>query len=204
MIASLRGRLAQVMPDSVVVDVGGVGYQVFVPAKPGRRPALGEEVTLYTHLHVKEDDLQLYGFVDGRQRQVFRLLIEVTGIGPKGALGILSAISGEQLIQAILSENTGLLTKLPGVGKKTAQRLVVELKDKLLKEQVVSADTGTEMALPGIDGAVGDALGALAALGYTPQETADWLARATQELGNTAQAADLIRYALKQIGASKN
>jgi len=132
MIASLRGTLLIVGGDYVIVETGGVGFQVFAP-----RPvihALGEpgsNALLYTYLHVREDALVLYGFASLEQRAFFETLIGVTGIGPRMALGLLSAASMEQLHLAIASENTVLLSQVPGIGKKTAARLVLELKGKI-------------------------------------------------------------------------
>jgi Holliday junction DNA helicase RuvA len=132
MIASLRGNLLATGSDYAIIDTGGVGYQVFVP-----RPVLeglghaGTPVQVYTYLHVREDALVLYGFASLEQRAFFETLIGVTGIGPRMALGLLSAAPLDQIQLAIASENTALLSQVPGIGKKTAARLVLELKGKL-------------------------------------------------------------------------
>jgi Holliday junction DNA helicase RuvA len=132
MIASLRGNLLATGSDYAIIDTGGVGYQVFVP-----RPVLeglghaGTTVQVYTYLHVREDALVLYGFASLEQRAFFETLIGVTGIGPRMALGLLSAAPIDQIQLAIASENTTLLSQVPGIGKKTAARLVLELKGKL-------------------------------------------------------------------------
>jgi Holliday junction DNA helicase RuvA len=132
MIASLRGNLLATGSDYAIIDTGGVGYQVFVP-----RPVLeglghaGTTVQVYTYLHVREDALVLYGFASLEQRAFFETLIGVTGIGPRMALGLLSAAPLDQIQIAIASENTALLSQVPGIGKKTAARLVLELKGKL-------------------------------------------------------------------------
>jgi holliday junction DNA helicase RuvA len=132
MIASLRGKLLVAGTDHAIVETSGVGYQVFMP-----RPVLeaiggvGSDVLLYTHLHVREDALVLYGFATWEQRAFFETLIGVTGVGPRMALGLLSAAPLDQLQIAIANENTALLAQVPGIGKKTAARLVLELKGKL-------------------------------------------------------------------------
>ena len=130
MIDYVRGRVVYLETDSVVVDVNGIGYRVFCP-NPYVFSKTEEEVTVYTHHHVREDAMQLFGFSSREEQKLFRRLIEVSGVGPKVALGMLSAGKPEALIMAIQQDNLSYLTKLPGIGKKTAQRLVLDLKDKL-------------------------------------------------------------------------
>ena len=131
MIASIRGILTVTSADSVVVDVQGVGYLVFMPTPVIHTLGpIGSEVLLYTHLHVREDALVLYGFESPEQRAFFETLINVSGVGPRMALGLLSAAPLDQLQHAIVSENMTLLSRVPGIGKKTAARLVLELKGK--------------------------------------------------------------------------
>src|SRR5450755_1477585 len=132
MIGQLRGKLAEKRPNSVLVDVGGVGYVVAVSLST--YAALGElhaEVTLLIHTHVREDALALYGFISAREKQLFEMLLSASGVGPSLALKILSGMSVEELVPAIRGNDLGRLTKIPGVGRKTAERMVVELKDKL-------------------------------------------------------------------------
>lgn len=132
MIASLRGKLLWSGPDYAIVDTGGVGYQVFAPRPVLQALSAGDdEVLLYTYLHVREDALVLYGFESMEQRAFFETLIGVSGVGPRMALGLLSAAPIDQLHIAIASENMALLSQVPGIGKKTAARLVLELKGKL-------------------------------------------------------------------------
>jgi len=132
MISILRGRIVSNTPTEIVVDVGGVGYQVSVSLSTSEALAKQRgEVTVLTHLHVREDALLLYGFATGAEREMFRMLISVSGIGPKLALGILSGIRVDELREAIATGNHPLLGSVPGVGKKTAERLVVELRGRI-------------------------------------------------------------------------
>jgi Holliday junction DNA helicase RuvA len=165
-IASLRGTLVHKSPTEIVIDVQGVGFGVHIPLSTFE--ALGDvnsPVVLFTHLHVREDALQLFGFATEEERNMFRVLISVTGIGPKMAQGILSGISGGDLRNAILQGNYGLLTTIPGVGRKLAERLVVELRDKIGKVAagssllVATSDTQTQVRT--------EALLALTSLGYS-------------------------------------
>jgi len=140
MIGRLTGILAEKTPPLVLIDVGGVGYEVDVPMSSFYNlPALGERVTLLTHFVVREDAQLLYGFLSAEERAAFRQLIRISGIGPKMALSLLSGLSVAELAQAVSQQQAGRLTKVPGIGKKTAERLLLELKGKL----------GPDLALPG-------------------------------------------------------
>ena len=140
MISFVRGRLAFVTENSVEIDVGGVGYEVFVPTSVlSELPPKGNEVELYTYLNVKEDEMSLFGFLTRDALSVFKHLISVSGVGPKGALGLLSAVSPDDLRFAVLSSDVKLLSKAPGIGKKTAERLVIELRDKFGKDAEIRA-----------------------------------------------------------------
>ena len=132
MIASLNGILSSRMPDSLIVDVGGVGYKVSVSQQTfSRLPALGEKVFLFIYTAVREDDILLFGFLDEGEKRVFQRLITVNGIGPKLALTILSGIQTRDLVEALHREDLVRLTAIPGIGKKTAERMILDLKDKL-------------------------------------------------------------------------
>jgi len=132
MIASLRGQLVHAEATAVILDVGGVGYRVAVPASiHGSLPALGETAFLHIHFHMRAEEISLFGFLHRDDQKVFELLLSVTGIGPKVALSILSAMDGESLARAVGAEDTRSLVRIPGLGLKTAQRLVLELRDKL-------------------------------------------------------------------------
>jgi Holliday junction DNA helicase RuvA len=166
MIGRLTGTLAEKAPPHILVDVGGVGYELDVPMGTFYNlPALGERVTLLTHFVVREDAQLLYGFLTAEERATFRQLIKITGVGARIALSVLSGLSVAELAQAVATQQTGRLVKVPGIGKKTAERLLLELKGKL----------GPDLALPGTaiqSDAQGDIVQALIALGYSEKEAA--------------------------------
>ncbi|MGQ9686717.1 MAG: Holliday junction branch migration protein RuvA [Thiobacillaceae bacterium] len=168
MIGRLTGSLLEKHPPQVLVDVHGVGYEVDVPMSTFYNlPAVGEKLSLYTHFSVREDAQQLYGFLTTKEREVFRLLIRITGVGPKLALAVLSGLSVDELAQAVALQETGRLTRIPGVGKKTAERLLLELKGKLA--DALPAGPAAAATPAGIQA---DVLHALLALGYADREAA--------------------------------
>lgn len=165
MIATLEGTLEYCGIDSAVIKVGGVGVQVYLPGSTLiQLGALGDKISLYTHLYVKEDNISLYGFTSTEEVALFKNLISISGIGPKVALALLSKLSAEQLATAIISGNVDLIQQVPGIGKKMANRLVVELRDKLEREW-------KEAALP-LAPKDSDAIAALTSLGYSLREAA--------------------------------
>ena len=170
MIASLEGKLESLGGDWAVVDVGGIGFQIFMSTTTlSGLGAIGGDVKLYTHLHLREDNITLYGFTSSGELELFKTLINVSGLGPRMALVMLSAMDTEQLVMAIASGNTELLTSIPGIGRKMASRLVLELKEKigtgLLSAPI--AELAKENA---------DVLAALTALGYSAGEATRALA----------------------------
>lgn len=168
MIAQLNGRLAQKLPGEVIVDVAGVGYQVFIPFNVFYQlPEIGADISLQIHTHLREDALQLFGFRDLGEKQVFLLLTGVTGIGPRLALNILSGIPADELARALKEGDQVKLLSIPGVGKKLAERMIVELKDKFAALAPISTDTakrdyGNQL--------MQDAVSALINLGYKRPE----------------------------------
>ncbi|HEX3015702.1 MAG TPA: Holliday junction branch migration protein RuvA [Desulfobacteria bacterium] len=194
MISLLRGVPVYLTEEYVVLEVNGVGYKVYTPTNSA--VTAGREVILHTYLQVREDALVLYGFAEKEQLEIFELLISVSGMGPKGALGILSHLSPAQVRQAVATENLSALTKAPGVGKKIAQRLVLELHDKLKldtdKETVIAMETAT--------GAWEEASEALVALGYSQVEARRAVARALENTPGENDVGKLIKLALKQMG----
>jgi len=199
-IAFVRGSVASRTPESVVLDVGGIGYEVVVPTRT-RVGAIGDELTLYTHLHVREDCMTLYGFDNMDDRAVFELLISVTGIGPKGAISILSSISPVELRRAIATGNLDRLTAIPGIGRKTAQRIVLELKEKLADVVEDDSDLGAEPDEPG--DARSEAAEALIALGFSPHEARRSVSLAIRALksSNASLTTDsILRRALASAG----
>jgi len=187
-IGRLSGKLAAKNPPQVLVDVGGVAYELDVPMSTFYAlPATGDPVTLLTHLSVKEDSHTLYGFATLDERAAFRQLIRISGVGPRTALAVLSGLSVMELSQAVALQDAVRLTKIPGIGKKTAERLMLELKGKL---GTLAAGGGTEKA--------GDVLNALLALGYSEKEAL----AATRDLAPGLPLAEAIRAALKSLARS--
>ena len=173
MISYVKGALAEKSGDRIVVEAGPVGLGIYVPLSVLEvLPPLGEEVKIYTYLQVREDDLSLYGFFNLHDLDMFRRLIGVNGIGPKGALGILSALSPDDLRLAILTGDAKAISKAPGVGAKTAQRIILDLKDKVSAEEMLAsvADTEERTSVPLMQEAGREAATALVALGYSNLE----------------------------------
>ena len=171
MIAHISGTLAQKVPGEIVVDVNGIGYQVFIPLNVFYRlPEIGARIALQIHTHVREDALQLFGFQDAAEKQIFLLLTAVSGIGPRLALNILSGIASEDLARALKESDQVRLVAIPGVGKKLAERMIVELKDKLL---TFSSDSAASKSSYGDSQLMQDAVSALVNLGYRKTEAED-------------------------------
>jgi Holliday junction DNA helicase RuvA len=190
MIGRISGTLLEKHPPLVLVDVGGVGYEIDVPMSTFYNlPALGEKVALHTQLIVREDAHQLYGFSSHDERAAFRQLLKISGVGPKLALTILSGMSVAELSHVVAAQEVGRLTKIPGIGKKTAERLLLELRDKLPGATAALLSSGAE---PG-PAARNDVLDALLALGYNERE-ASW---AVKQLPANLDVSDSIRQALK-------
>ena len=201
MIGRIRGTLAAKHPPDILVEVGGVGYELQVPMTTlFQLPALGAEVSLVTHFVVREDAQLLYGFIDERDRGLFRQLIKVSGVGPKLALTILSGMDSASFARCVQRDDIAALVALPGVGKKTAERLLVEMRDKL-KDWFGSLDAGGEVLSGGgtarVADKVADAESALVALGYKPQEASKAVAAANDD--EVTSSEELIRRALKSM-----
>jgi Holliday junction DNA helicase RuvA len=186
MIGWLRGRLVSEEPNgAVILEVGGVGYELLVAVGAlGRARAAGEELELFVHTHVREDALDLFGFASELDRRVFRLLLGIPNVGPKTALGVLSALSVSELAQAVRGSDLGRLSKVPGIGKKTAERLVLELTDKL---PGVTAEDGVAGVRPVTNDTRGRLLSALTNMGYRAAEAE----KAVASLGAKVEAAPL-------------
>ena len=188
MIGKLTGTLSDKNPPQVVVDCGGVGYEVHVPMSTFYNlPAVGDKVSLLTHFVVREDAQILYGFGSPAEREAFRQLIKISGVGPRTALSVLSGMSVSELAQAVTLQEAGRLVKVPGIGKKTAERLLLELKGKL------GADIGVPTSLA--NDAQADILQALLALGYSDKEAAVSLKALPADVG----VSDGIKLALKAL-----
>jgi holliday junction DNA helicase RuvA len=201
MIAKLAGLVDQVGPDSVVIDVGGVGYLAFCSTRTiGNLPPSGSPAALLVETHVREDHIHLYGFTDSAERDWFRRLTTVQGVGARLALAILSAVSPQELGLAILAQDKTTLTRADGVGPRLATRIVNELRDKV--EVVSTTVSPTAPIAPTTDqdsGPTADAVSALVNLGYRRAEAFGAVATAARRLGGTADAAALIRGGLQEL-----
>lgn len=198
MIARISGVLIQKSATQCVVDVHGTGYSIAVSLTTFYElPDVGQTVVLQIHTHVREDAINLYGFHTQQEREVFQLLISVSGIGPKLAVNILSGIAASELIRAVTDEDLKRLTGIPGVGKKTAERMILELKDK-------AAKLGREMVMVGVPDKAGDtvqddALSALVNLGYRPSAAKDAVDRIVREAQTPPSLDGLLKQALRLL-----
>jgi holliday junction DNA helicase RuvA len=189
MIARLNGTLIEKSPPLIVIDCNGVGYEVEVPMSTFYNlPDVGTKVQLLTHFVVREDAQLLYGFGSEQEKNTFKQLLKVNGIGAKSALSILSGVSVEDLVHAVSQQEVGMLTRIPGIGKKTAERLLLELKDKF-------SVTGSSTAQPQAKSAAHDILNALVALGYNDREASS----AVKLLDKDISVTDGIKQALKSL-----
>ena len=202
MISYIRGELAAVQEQKAIVEAGGIGYGIYMSQQTlSMLPAVGEEVKIHTYLNVREDAMQLYGFLTGEDLQVFRLLIGVSGIGPKGGLGILAQLTPDELRFAVMSKDIKAISAAPGIGKKTAEKLIVELKDKLKIEDVldhqVEAANGAAEDTVNAQGLQADAVQALTALGYGSTEALQAVRKVEMDESTTVE--DLLKGALKYL-----
>src|SRR5947199_953883 len=203
MITFLDGKLVSALPTQAIVDVGGVGYEVFIPlASYDKLPAIGQPVRILTHLHVREDALVLYGVMTSAERDLFRLLVNnVSGIGPKLALAVLSGMSVNNVKAAVVNSDVASLSKISGLGKKTAERIVLELNDKLGVAAAWEAASAIHAPTPDQEQA-NEAVLALIARGYK-QIDAHKAVRGLQEKGEVRPAEELVKLALKRMAAGR-
>jgi holliday junction DNA helicase RuvA len=201
MITFLSGKLVSALPTQAIIDVGGIGYEVFIPLSSyDKLPTVGEPIRILTHLAVREDAHVLYGFMTTAERDLFRLLVNnVTGIGPKLALAVLSGMSVNNFKVAVVNSDVASLSKISGLGKKTAERIVLELKDKLGVAAAWEAASAIHGPTPEQE-QLNEAVLALIALGYKQVE-AHKAVRDLQQKGETKTAEDLVKLALKKIAA---
>lgn len=197
MFALITGKLAHKSANEVIVDVGGIGYQVYIPLSTFYElPEMGHPVSFHIHTHVKEDAIQLFGFQSREEKSIFQLMIQVSGIGPKLAINVLSGISGPDLARAVTYGDLARLVTIPGIGKKTAQRMVLELKEKfskLIKEEI----GGPEIDLVPDDILMNDALSALENLGYKQPVAKKALELVRGSLDGELTLEELLKKALK-------
>lgn len=198
MITYVKGELTDIYNNYIVVECYGIGYEIMVPASIVMElPSIGNPVKIYTYQYVREDALDLYGFLTKDDLNVFKLLITVNGIGPKGALNILSVIRPDELRLAVLSDDVKSIQKAPGIGGKTAQKLIIELKDKLSLEDVLTHGMEIKSTIPVPNSARDEAIEALVSLGYSSSESI----RAVRSIENAddMDSEALLRAALKKL-----
>lgn len=203
MLAYIKGKLDAVTEDGIVVENNGVGYAMSVPfSVMNELPPLGKEVKVYTYLHVREDAIKLFGFLTKDALNIFKLLITVNGIGPKGALGILASISPDDLRFAVLADDVKAISRAPGIGAKTAGKLILELKDKLKLEDAFESRLAhtqeNEPVMKGLDGEIiNEAVQALTALGYSAAEALKAVRKVPLTENTTVE--ELLKLSLKYI-----
>lgn len=201
MIGFVNGEIEDIYEDRVLVDCGFMGYNIFVSGNVIDNCCIGDEVKLYTYLSVREDAMNLFGFLTKDELNVFKLLITVNGIGPKGALAILTIMTPNELRFAVAAEDSKLISKAPGVGAKTAQKVILELKDKLNIEDALPSDNyrdlDTKSTATGVTHNITDAVEVLVALGYSQSESL----KAVKAIGasNDMETEDIVKLALKNI-----
>lgn len=200
MISYVRGELVEIEEDKVIVDVGGIGFGIYMSGRAAALlPSPGSEVRLHTYMNVKEDAMQLFGFLTKDDLSVFRLLIGVNGIGPKAGLNILSSLSPDDLRFAVVANDVKAIMAAPGIGKKTAEKLILELKDKLKLEDVLEHGVSeTDLSqTSGANQVQSEAIQALTALGYGSTEALQAVKKAGQEEGDDVET--LLKKALKKM-----
>ena len=201
MISYIKGELISIEDDRVVLDVNGVGFGIFMPAQSmNLLPPIGNEVRLHTYMNVREDAIQLYGFLTRDDLKVFKLVISVSGIGPKGGLAILSQLTPDDLRFAVMANDAKTIASAPGIGKKTAEKLIIELKDKLSIEEVLNKQIAqdTSVAMLGHTNEIQtEAVQALVALGYNSTDAMRAVKKVTTDESMTVE--DVLKLALKNI-----
>ena len=199
MISDIKGILEDMSPGMVVVDNHGIGYQMMVPMRGESFPKIGQEIKIYTHMHVREDDVSLFGFLSKEEKEAFELLIGVNGIGPKVGLSVLSTLSVYELKMAVISEDVKTISKTPGLGPKGAKKLILELKDKLSFEELEEDGVGAEIFDTSADSSdsVMITIEGLVSLGYSKSEAAIAVNKVEDAKDLTPE--ELLKKALKNI-----
>ena len=199
MISYIKGILEDMSPGMVVVDNHGIGYQMMVPMRGESFPKIGQEIKIYTHMHVREDDVSLFGFLSKEEKEAFELLIGVNGIGPKVGLSVLSTLSVYELKMAVISEDVKTISKTPGLGPKGAKKLILELKDKLSFEELEEDGVGAEIFDTSADSSdsVMITIEVIVSLGYSKSEAAIAVNKGEDAKDLTPE--ELLKKALKNI-----
>lgn len=200
MIYSVNGTLRQTDPNHIVVESGGIGYSIKTSTTTvGKLPKLGDSVLIYTYLYVREDALELFGFSDMNELLSFKMLITISGVGPKAALSILSQLTPERFALCVATDDAKSITKAPGIGIKTAQRIILELKDKISKEQVTSGVIGESFSdLSNKTGNASEAISALVVLGYAQSDATQVITKLDSKLSSQ----DMIKLGLKALAGN--
>lgn len=207
MISFIRGRVVEVTETSVILEAGNIGYEIFMTGTAIEQLSrMGQEVKIYTYFHVREDIMQLYGFVTRDDLGMFKLLLGVNGIGPKAALGVMSGITADELRFAVLSDDVKTISKAPGIGRKTAQKLILELKDKLslqdaFEQKMANVQAASAAGSPEETGTDGrkEAVEALVALGYSNTDALRAVRKAAETAGDPKDVEGLLKAALKYL-----
>jgi Holliday junction DNA helicase, RuvA subunit len=203
MISYIKGVISEKTEELIVLENNGIGYAIRIAVSIfDRLPALGNEVKIYTYMHVREDAMLLYGFLNKSELEVFRLMIAVSGVGPKSALGLLSILSPEDFRLAVISGDAKMIAKAPGIGAKSAQRIILDLKDKIDINEIFNADDGGETISVGLENVtakspLGDAIEALVSLGYSPSQASKAVRAAA--ITNDMDSEDILKSALKEL-----
>lgn len=196
MISYIKGTVEDIYEDRIVVECNNIGYNIFTPA--ASKVNIGEDIKMYTYLNVREDAMLLYGFLSKNELNIFKLVLGVSGIGPKGALNIISAIPVDELEMAVMSNDSKRIAKAPGIGPKTAQKLIIELKDKLKFEEIYSAEVSAKSSEVTSNNK-SEAVEALNVLGYSPTESLKAVNAAISILGPDADTESILKTSLKQL-----
>ena len=203
MYAYIKGELAEKNIDHIVVEAGGIGYPIYVPAQSiDYLPDEGDQIKVYTYLYIREDAMVLYGFLTKDDLEIFKMLITVSGIGPKGGLGILSTLSADDLRFAILSGDSKTISKAPGIGAKTAQRVIIDLKDKMSLEEAFEKklDNNADGVQKTLNSSIkNDAVLALSALGYSSAESLKAVSKV--DITDDMDVEDVLKLALKNMSS---
>ena len=197
MFAYIKGTVTEIGTDEIIVETGGIGFSVFTSSQDSARLTKNQQATIYTHLNVREDDMSLFGFLTKEERSVFRMLINISGVGPKSALSILSCLSVDELRMAVLSDDYKAIAKANGIGPKTAQRLVIELADKFHLEDVLGEYDEASPATSAPEDIVSETAMALSSLGYSNVEALRAIKKVPDSESMTVE--QLLKAALKHI-----
>ena len=200
MIGYIRGKVTALFKDACFLEAGGIGYRIFISDKTRQRLSNGQEAKLLTYMAVREDAILLYGFLGQEEYDLFLMLLSVSKIGPKVAMGILSSMDPAQFVGAVKAQNVSRLTKLPGIGKKTAERLLVELKDKVGAFASEDMEGAVETEAPKDDGITGEAVKALMSLGYEMEEIAPIMKKLA---GSYTNVSALVSAALREFARNR-